>query len=217
MVSQENLTDFNLESWKDFHATPEKLNSCLKWERIWMGTCEDDLPPCARGPGLCNVRWTSVQFFQRRHHHKQFLQPYCCVGWGENRWFLPIMPVLTQESANWDRFLKGILRHKDEVNGYSTGNDGTSNACGWGGILPFCFYYFTCFFRWSHHGYKSDEDWADDVDGWKYKVDLAKGWINWDQNKLYLDGPLPFRMLPSKVRQAKDSQADGELGIDWGL
>ena len=38
-----------------------------------------------------------------------------------------------------------------------------------------------------------------------------------DQSKLHLDGPLPFRMLPSKIGQAEDSQADGQLGIDWGL
>ena len=217
MVSLENFTEFNLESWKDFHATPEKLNSCLKLGKDWMETCEDDLPPCARGPELCNLRWTSVQFFHRRHHHKQLLQPYCCVGWGENRWFLPIMQVLTQESPYWIRFPKGILRHKDEVNRYSTGNYGTSDACRCS-VTLLCVVstvLITCFFGRSHHWHKSDENWADDVDGWKYKVDLAKEWLDGDQNEPHLDRPLPFRMLPSQIRQTEDSQADGKLRMGF--
>ena len=44
--------------------------------------------------------------------------------------FASIMQVLTQESPHYARFLEGNLRHKDEVDGYSTGNDGTSDACG---------------------------------------------------------------------------------------
>ena len=79
----------------------------------------------------------------------------------------------------------------------------------------------TCLHRRSNHGDKCDEDGAEDIDDWEDQIDLKKvNMSNQPSNQFhivatrsgtYLDRPFPFRVFPSKVRKAEDSQTDGQL------
>ena len=92
----ESLLESNLESWKDFHATSEKLNSCLKLGgKFKYGTCEDDLPPCAPGPSCAMFVELQSNFFTGVTTTNSFCNPIVVLAGGKTDAYFARMQVLT--------------------------------------------------------------------------------------------------------------------------